>query len=378
MGNTEPLVSVIMPVYNGQKYVENAIESVIKQSYRNLELICVDDGSTDSTYSILEKCAHNYSQIKLIRQHNMRQTAARINGLEIASGNYAAFIDADDWWEESFLKNYMDAMLKKDADIVIGGCWIDNENNHEKKLNNIEDGCYDTEELLKSFYARMLHYKGFYTFGILPYMCTKVFKKELILEALKQVDKRVFDGEDVAACMGCMTMCSKIVVISDTSYHYVQVSESMTKQKGNDFYENVSLLYLNMKSIFQKSTYHEFLLPQLDQYMRYMIWMKAPYAFQNNNIVRFPFEKIPRYSDIVLYGAGKIGKEYYKQLVDSKYANNILWCDKNPSNKEISLPEMIFKEKYDYIVVAIKDENVIAEVVDYLCANGVDKERIIY
>ena len=99
MINTEPLISIIIPVYNVEAYIAECIESVLNQSYRNLELILVDDGSQDNSAKICREYSLNDSRIKFLQKENGGASDARNLGLENAKGEYVTFLDSDDYWE---------------------------------------------------------------------------------------------------------------------------------------------------------------------------------------------------------------------------------------------------------------------------------------
>ena len=101
---TEELISIIVPAYNASKYIEKCLNSILSQTYKNFEIIVVNDGSTDNTLDILKKCSEQSDKIKIVAQKNKGVSAARNNGLEHAKGQYIAFVDADDTLEQEFLE----------------------------------------------------------------------------------------------------------------------------------------------------------------------------------------------------------------------------------------------------------------------------------
>lgn len=118
-----PKVSIIIPVYNAANYIRNTLDSVAGQTYKNLEIICVDDGSTDDSLSILEKYSKADSRISIIRQKNKYAGIARNNGLAHASGDYVMFLDSDDIFEKNMVSYLVKKATKYDTDIVIYGYW---------------------------------------------------------------------------------------------------------------------------------------------------------------------------------------------------------------------------------------------------------------
>ena len=114
-----PKVSVIIPVYNVEKYLHQCLDSIINQTFKNIEIICVDDGSTDSSAKILEEYAQKYSFIKVIHQQNLYAGVARNNGMKIASGEYVFFLDGDDFCAPDLLSLAVNKGDSLGADIVV-------------------------------------------------------------------------------------------------------------------------------------------------------------------------------------------------------------------------------------------------------------------
>lgn len=135
MNDNQPLVSIIMPVYNCERFLSESIESVISQSYKKWELLIVDDGSTDKSISIIESYAEKDSRIQLYKNDSGEHGPgiARNYGIERIGGKYTYFIDADDWIEKALLQDTVALAEKMDADIVPFGFIV--ENNGEKKKN---------------------------------------------------------------------------------------------------------------------------------------------------------------------------------------------------------------------------------------------------
>lgn len=116
----EEKISVIVPIYNAELYLDRCLKSIINNTHRNLEIICINDGSTDTSLNILESYKENDSRIIVISQENRGVSSARNKGLEIATGEYISFVDADDMIHPKFFTCLMSIMIESDADIVIG------------------------------------------------------------------------------------------------------------------------------------------------------------------------------------------------------------------------------------------------------------------
>lgn len=127
----ENLVSIIMPLYNGEKFIEITLESVLKQTYKNWELLITNDGSKDSSPNIVEKYIEKDKRIKLFNQVNKGSAAARNNSLKEANGKYIVFLDSDDIWEDNFLEKQIKFLKEKDASLVFSSYKRINEDGKE-------------------------------------------------------------------------------------------------------------------------------------------------------------------------------------------------------------------------------------------------------
>ncbi|TCV87599.1 MULTISPECIES: glycosyltransferase family 2 protein [Methylomonas] len=117
----KPLISIIMPCYNAQTYLEKAIESVFEQSYPNVELIVVDDGSSDQSFQILTRCQEKHPKLVVFKQENLGPFPARNLGLANSKGEFIAFLDADDYWAPEFIEKLLKNLLAKNADLTYCG-----------------------------------------------------------------------------------------------------------------------------------------------------------------------------------------------------------------------------------------------------------------
>lgn len=376
------MVSVVVPVYNGEKYIDKCVNSLIHQTYKPIEVIIVDDGSTDNSYEICKQYSAKYKYIKIISKKNEGVTIARLTGIKAAEGDYISFVDADDWIPEDYIENMI--MEMGDADIIMAGISLilsDESNRVIKEKNNIQSGVYEKERLV-SLFGKMLCYKMPFKAGILPYACNKIYKKKMLTPLMENVDKKINDGEDVAIVFPYLINSSKVVLSDYCGYQYLIHNDSACHQKHPDAYSNASRLYIWLYEAFKTSKYNDILMPQLRNYLLRMIWKRDPGVYIETNEFVFPFGKIKRGSNIIIYGAGDVGKAYYIQVKQSDYCNIVAWADKNVKYSEwmkcnLISPEEIIEKEFDYIVVAIRSEYVCNQVFKYLCSIGVDAQKII-
>lgn len=380
MKYTTPKVSVIIPVYNVEKFLHRCLDSIAAQIYRDFEVLLIDDGSEDLSGKICDEYASEYPYMKVFHEENKGVVCARKTGVENARGRYIAFADADDWVEAEFLSVLAGIMEKERPDIVISGYWKNVKGEELKSINRIKPGVYEREGILE-FYKKMLHYGGFYEFGIQPFLWNKLFRRDMLLDCM-DIEPRIYEGEDVAIIFPYMLKAEKIAVITDCLYHYMIRPTSSSKNRKFNFQENTSRLYLYLNQKFQQSEHYGFLLPQLNAYLRMMIYYEDRESFIETEKDIFPFYDVPKDSKIILYGAGYVGKVYYNQLALSGYCQVAAWVDAAYQKEEYARMgvlglETIYESEYDYIVIAVKDTNVVNSIKKDLLECHVPEEKII-
>ena len=158
--NEQPLVSVIIPVYNVERYLAQCLDSVINQTYPNLEIICVNDGSGDGSPDILRRYADEDARIQVIDKANGGVSRARNDALDCARGEYIMFVDSDDWVEPDACENAVNAMREYDADIVMWSYVSETENRSSRKVIFPETTVFEKEEVRAKLHRRFVGAMG--------------------------------------------------------------------------------------------------------------------------------------------------------------------------------------------------------------------------
>lgn len=219
--NKEPLVSVIIPVYNTEKYLKKCVDSVRNQTYQNLEIWLVDDGSTDSSGAICDEYARMDSRIYVSHKENAGQGVARNTALDRCTGEYISFVDSDDWIAENFVEKMVQEIEKSDADVCICGYY-----GHTgiRTVNVAHAHC-----VLDSTYAIMKHMVS--TTDITGVPWDKLFHRHL-LEHNRFPAVRA--NEDAYLVYDVLPTCKKVVILGDCLYHQL-IRPGSTEQ--SDFSE---------------------------------------------------------------------------------------------------------------------------------------------
>lgn len=380
----EERVSVIVPFYNEEKRIKNCLDSILSQTYKNMEIILINDGSTDRSLEICRKYATYDLRIKLIDCIKAGVVCARNQGLRNATGNYITYVDSDDWIENTHIERLMDTIQSYKADIVCFGMKREREDNIcEKVFQNIPEGVYEGEELARNIYTKMLCTGNYYEFGILPCLWAKIFKKTLLEQVSYKVDSRIILGEDGAVTYPALLKAERVVISSETTYHYYNVQNDRKDFRDSHLNENLYYLHKVLYESFEKHKNSEVLLRQLKDYTAYMAvdMLRKTYGLAlniRNIVIEYPEAEG---KDVVVYGGGKIGQEIYKLLFLNPRINIVGWVDKNYQKKNkklIQSPQIISELNFDYIIIAVGAHKLALEIEDELICKGVEKEKVLW
>ena len=224
------LFSVIVPVYNLEKYVRECIESVLSQTCPDFELILVDDGSKDSSPEICREYASKDERIKYIRKENQGVNAARKTGLLAAQGEYVVFVDGDDFIENTLLEKVKAAISESSADIVCYDYSVyENGNKIPQTLYNLQANFYDRAGLKTEIFPRLITAKNGERFA--PLIWNKAFKRELVLPIQTDLPDYVIMGEDSCISYVCIYRAQAMCVLQDRLYNYRTTANSLTHQR---------------------------------------------------------------------------------------------------------------------------------------------------
>ncbi len=242
-----PLFSIIVPIYNVQKYINKCVESILNQTHKDLEIILVDDGSPDGCPQICDEYARQDSRVKVIHKDNGGLINARKSGLEAANGAYIGFVDGDDWIEPEMYALFADRIKKYSPDMVLSDFYYDYGNKLINSEQLFEQEFYNKQDLKSKMYPKMLFSGIYYKFGVNPCCWSKVYKKELIEKNLPQVDGRIKMGEDAAFTYPCLLDAQSVATIKTPCYHYITNPQSITQSYDKNMKDIIFLPYDRIK-----------------------------------------------------------------------------------------------------------------------------------
>lgn len=237
-----PKLSVIVPIYNGEKYLCRCLDSILAQSFLDFELILIDDGSKDNSGKICDDYATADSRITVIHTENRGVAHARKTGLEQAAGEYVSYVDSDDWLDKDLYCCMEDCI----ADVVVFPLLM--EPQKRLRYSGVPAGLYGKTQLEHDIYPRMIYDLQTNTSAVLPSLCDKLFRRELLAEVYKELELSLTLGEDAMCTYPCLLAANCVCFTgNDACYHYWQEHSENMYQMGTEFLMRIKALAKQME-----------------------------------------------------------------------------------------------------------------------------------
>ncbi|WP_454861525.1 glycosyltransferase family 2 protein [Peribacillus frigoritolerans] len=247
------VVSIIVPVYNSEKHLIKCLNSILSQSYKNIEVLLVNDGSTDSSGRICEEFAKKDCRVKAIHQKNSGPSVARNNGIDAATGDYIQFVDSDDYIESNMTKKLIEAM-NMNVQLVICGYTTININKDDSYVFSEEH--IPSVNGTRRIFEFMELFGDLYKNNFINSPCNKLYVTHLI----KSFNIRFIDnlnmGEDLLFNLGYIKNCNSICIINAQLYNYLSNNNSLTGSFKNDFFENQQMLFQRVREFLLDGNYY--------------------------------------------------------------------------------------------------------------------------
>lgn len=379
-------ISIIIPVYNTEKYLSQCLDSVLNQTFKNIEIICVDDGSTDNSYKILEEYAGKDSRIKVIHQDNKGSSAARNAGLEIASGKYIGYVDSDDWIDFHMYKRLYSIAEKHRVDIVSSGLLIEGAYTSEH-YDTISPGYY-CDEQMEYVRANVIYCLEQKETGLRGSLCCKLFLKDFLKKIQLKVPEVLSFAEDKMCIITCVLEAKSIFSLKEAYYHYRMNNSSMVHTANIEYLACVNEVYKYLTTLYNHKNFTDEMRKQAELYIIEMLvkGINSRLGFQNRNMLwidPYWLDKIPTGSRVILYGGGELGQKYKTHLLNKKELHYVANVDFGYEKfKESSLlvqsPKLLKEDIYDYVVITIKNLGKAKQVREQLEEFGVEKDKIFW
>lgn len=366
-------ISVIIPVYNVEKYIKKAIESVINQTYKNLEIILVDDGSTDNSGFICDEYANIDERITVIHKENGGIVSARKTGINLANGDYAVNLDPDDWIEATAYEQVVKIIEERHPDIIAYGMKKEFNGFIESQPIQLAEGQYNQKEFWIAFCNKVSKYP-FYEQPIDMSQCDKVVKTELFKKHQSNCNEALKKNVDDAVIFPMLLDMKSIYIESRCWYHYCVRKTSILWQTKKDDDIRYKMLALHLIDAYKRYNKmgvcsKEFLLYKLVYHMMLDI---PDTLFEMEQCKIYP--QIKKSNNIVIYGKGVFANRFIENIRMSNYCNIV----ENVDSNDVEKLKNIDVDKYDYIVIAIFSAAIVLSIIDLLKKMNIDENKILF
>ena len=314
-------ISIIVPVYNVEKYLKKSIESILGQTYENFELILINDGSTDKSAEICDAYSKEDKRIKVIHKSNEGVSKARNIGIENSNGNYLCFIDGDDWIESDMLLEMNNIISEFQIDLIVNGIKIDN--------IGLQGEVYSQENKYKECLWRNKkevsdNIINLFENALINSSCNKIYKADIIKKNNIRF-KNTNIGEDTRFNLEVFRYCNTIKVSNNCYYHYMRYSNLIT-----------------LSRILEENSYEEYLNIQND--MINFFKELSNYSPKIENIIsKVMFSQYLAVAYRILKSDNKIYPYKYKKRLLDKGLKNKLILKSFKDNKAASYKEFMFR-----------------------------------
>jgi glycosyltransferase involved in cell wall biosynthesis len=354
-------LSVIVPIYNIDEYLGECVESIIEQSCPNMEIILVDDGSSDSSGEICDEYSRKDSRIVVIHKENGGLVSARKEGLKRARGRYIIYVDGDDWIEPDACERMLKSIDDNHVDMVFFDHY-ENTGDHQKLVcHSISEGIYDKKRLKEFVYQHMISGNRFFEWQVIPTLWDVILKKELLEKHQYEVEDGITLGEDAVCIYPCLLDADSVAFERKAYYHYRQTANSMIKQTPNSIIERKRLALLNTFAGKKLDNFpKEYGLKR--QWITYMLFLMIPRANQlyeeyDKLTYLYPYYEVVRGMKVAIYGAGTYGQRLYSYITQTGFCEVVAWFDRNyeeykKQGLDVCNPEEINKYQFDGIIIA--------------------------
>lgn len=262
-----PIVSLIIPIYNVEKYLRKCLDSVINQSFSDIEIICVDDGSTDNSLNIIKEYAQQDNRLKIITQKNQGVSFARNQGLKKASGDYILFLDSDDWLELDCIEKGVNAISKNDSDILCFG------------INCFNNGKITPREdiLILDKYYEQDNFDTEVIKHLVQNACGKLFKRSFLIKNKIEFPKNIKTCEDGLFCLLCIYEEPKIQLLNKCLYYYrIGREGSACTKQGTIVETDIEAFKYILSTNNYKNAKEEYKILTINKFIQHFEWNDIP------------------------------------------------------------------------------------------------------
>lgn len=379
------LVSIVIPIYNVDVYLHQCISSITQQTYRNLEIILVDDGSTDNAPEICEHFRKSDARIRVIAKPNGGLVTARKAGINAATGKYVFYVDGDDWISHDCIERYYKLAIEHDTDIVIGDYRREFLGNFVTIRNSIAPGFYNRRRIENDVLPIMISHGPLFNHGLKTYSWGKLYKRSTVLSFQNQVPDEVMIAEDAALIYPAIYNSNAIFISDLALCNYRQRPNSILKCTKFDTQElgRIATAFQYLADTLESRSSPYRFQQQLQAYFAAIVTIRTGAFLRSKEL----YDKFKVFGDITygaklaVYNSGSFGQHVYKNLQQSEDFELSGWFDKdykenNIINMRVGNPADLHRCAFDHLIIPSFDPALNAEVDDLFREQCLDHSKV--
>lgn len=378
------LISIVVTAFNTEDFLSECINSIRNQSYSNLEVILVDNGSTDGTSKMMDYYKERDNRVKVIHKKYGTPYSGRKAGVMLATGKYLGFVDSDDYIDEDMYEKLSETI--EGYDIVTSGYKKEIAGKMYEFFDTLPFGSYKSETEMNYLMEHMILLPYTDKEGIKGRVSDKLFRTDILKTVCTEIEESGFP-DDSAIAYSYISKCKNVFVSDICGYTYRVNPLSVTHAYYDNYLSDLNIFYKNMLFIFSKNKKSKALVRQLEEFVSILLSDAGSrmnfglYSRAKKYI--FPFINILDDKKIVLYGSGDVGQDYYSQIQKLKMCNIVLWVSKNRkvlqgSNLELSPLSSLLSEQFDYVIIAVSRKDMALDIKKELVEMGVKDNKILW
>lgn len=268
------LLSIIIPVYKVEAFIDQCVSSILRQNSSELEIILVDDGSPDKCPEICDKYALQHKNVTVIHKKNEGLISARKAGVKVACGKYITFVDSDDWIAADYCSNLIRIIKEYSPEIiaVTGHYKVESDGQTIHCRDGEQKGLYERDKLEKEIFPTLLYNPPYYNFGVAPSLCLKVIEKEMLKKCIQDVPEGISMGEDLSVSFPALFSAQVVFFMEQSGYYYRMNPTSITHKYDSRASDRaVALLDYMDKQLGQYNVYN--INAQMDVYATWIAYL---------------------------------------------------------------------------------------------------------
>lgn len=268
------LLSIIIPVYKVEAFIDQCVSSILRQNSSELEIILVDDGSPDKCPEICDKYALQHKNVTVIHKKNEGLISARKAGVKVACGKYITFVDSDDWIAADYCSNLIRIIKEYSPEIiaVTGHYKVESDGQIIHCRDGEQKGLYERDKLEKEIFPTLLYNPPYYNFGVAPSLCLKVIEKEMLKKCIQDVPEGISMGEDLSVSFPALFSAQVVFFMEQSGYYYRMNPTSITHKYDSRASDRaVALLDYMDKQLGQYNVYN--INAQMDVYATWIAYL---------------------------------------------------------------------------------------------------------